>query len=256
MNSKRWLFPCLFRVFVIQISVNTQGSVKVAQAVPQHLLQDWERDSQLTEVDHTYSLLYKSRYIYNTSVPRHVVRIAQALALKLPVFAYFSTLGHRLAYLPFQVRVPMASHPRRTPLILSLPHPHTHTLSLSLSYTHSIRSLFPSLVTPHCPWTATACISLANGSLDTRRPTTRPRALCVFVSMHRYSSSTHSMPISPLSFEAVKPLRCRQSLGHVAPLSLRRPSFAILASVLLLSYLRIPCHSSRHLVPYGLGSLS
>ncbi len=27
MNSKRWLFPCLFRVFMIQISVNTQGSV-------------------------------------------------------------------------------------------------------------------------------------------------------------------------------------------------------------------------------------
>src|SRR6266581_219014 len=41
---------------------------------------------------------------------------------------------------------------------------HTHTLSLSLSYTLSIRSLFPSLVTPHRPWTATACISLANGS--------------------------------------------------------------------------------------------
>src|SRR6266571_427355 len=137
MNSKRWLFPCLFRVFVIQISVNTQGSVKVAQAVPQHLSQDWERDSQLTKVDHTYSLLYKSRYVYNTSVPRHVVRIAWALALKLPVFAYFGTLGHRLAYLPFRVWVPMASHPRCTPLILSLPHPHTHTLSLFLSLTHS-----------------------------------------------------------------------------------------------------------------------
>src|SRR6266702_1717184 len=27
MNSKRWLFPCLFRVFMIQISINTQGSV-------------------------------------------------------------------------------------------------------------------------------------------------------------------------------------------------------------------------------------
>src|SRR6266702_8225108 len=27
MNSKRWLFPCLFRVFMIQISVNTQGLV-------------------------------------------------------------------------------------------------------------------------------------------------------------------------------------------------------------------------------------
>src|SRR6266581_3760240 len=27
MNSKRWLFPCLFRVFMIWISVNTQGSV-------------------------------------------------------------------------------------------------------------------------------------------------------------------------------------------------------------------------------------
>src|SRR6266568_8939199 len=27
MNSKRWLFPCLFRVFMIQISMNTQGSV-------------------------------------------------------------------------------------------------------------------------------------------------------------------------------------------------------------------------------------
>ncbi len=27
MNSKRWLFPCLFRVFMIRISVNTQGSV-------------------------------------------------------------------------------------------------------------------------------------------------------------------------------------------------------------------------------------
>src|SRR6266581_5628487 len=27
MNSKRWLFPCLFRVFMIWISMNTQGSV-------------------------------------------------------------------------------------------------------------------------------------------------------------------------------------------------------------------------------------
>src|SRR6266702_1910252 len=27
MNSKRWLFPCLSRVFMIQISVNTQGLV-------------------------------------------------------------------------------------------------------------------------------------------------------------------------------------------------------------------------------------
>src|SRR6266568_9289740 len=27
MNSKRWLFPCLFRVFMIQISMNTQESV-------------------------------------------------------------------------------------------------------------------------------------------------------------------------------------------------------------------------------------
>src|SRR6266702_4616015 len=27
MNSKRWLFPCLFRVFMIQISVNKQESV-------------------------------------------------------------------------------------------------------------------------------------------------------------------------------------------------------------------------------------
>src|SRR6266702_8040315 len=27
MNSKRWLFPCLFWVFMIQISVNTQESV-------------------------------------------------------------------------------------------------------------------------------------------------------------------------------------------------------------------------------------
>src|SRR6266571_1487937 len=27
MNSKRWLFLCLFRVFMIQISMNTQGSV-------------------------------------------------------------------------------------------------------------------------------------------------------------------------------------------------------------------------------------
>ncbi len=40
----------------------------VAQVVLQHLSQDWERDSQLTEVDHAYSLLYKSRYVYNTSV--------------------------------------------------------------------------------------------------------------------------------------------------------------------------------------------
>ncbi len=27
MNSKRWLFPCLFGVFMVQISVNTQESV-------------------------------------------------------------------------------------------------------------------------------------------------------------------------------------------------------------------------------------
>src|SRR6266702_1752581 len=145
MNSKRRLFPDLFREFELHTSVNTQGSVKVAQAVPQHLSQDWERDSQLTEVDHTYSLLYKSRYVYNTSVPRHVVRIARALALKLPVFAYFGTLGHRLAYLPFRVRVPMTSHPRRMALILSLPHPHTHTLSLSFSLLHTLHSLIISL---------------------------------------------------------------------------------------------------------------
>jgi len=133
---------------------------------------------------------------------------------------------------------------------------HTHSLSLSLSYTLSIRSLFPSLVALHHPWTATACISLANGSWILVDPPRVPAPCAVFVSMRRYSSSTHSTPISPLSFEAVKPLRRRLSLGHVAPLSLRAPSVAISASVLLLSYLRIPRHSSRHLVPYGLGSLS
>src|SRR6266702_3415704 len=253
MNSKRWLFPCLFRVFVIQISVNTQGPVKVAQAVPQHLSQDWERDSQLTEVDHAYSLLYKSRYVYNTSVPHHVVRIARALARNCP-FSHISALSgiawltcHFGSGFPWR-RTHVAHHQFYRFLI------HTHTLSLS--YPLSLRSLFPSLVALHHPWTATACISLANGSWILVDPPRVPAPCAVFVSMRRYSSSTHSTPISPLSFEAVKPLRRRLSLGHVAPLSLRAPSVAISASVLLLSYLRIPRHSSRHLVPYGLGSLS
>src|SRR6266702_4014591 len=257
MNSKRRLFPDLFREFELHTSVNTQGSVKVAQAVPQHLSQDWERDSQLTKVDHAYSLLYKSRYVYNTSVPHHVVRIARALALKLPVSTYFGTLGRCLAYLPFRVRVPTASHPRRTPSILSLPHPHTlsHTLFLSLTHT-PFAHYFP--LSSHCiayglPPLVLALQTAPRIIVD---PPRVPVPCAIFVSMHRYSSSTHSTPISPLSFEAVKPLHPRRSLGHVTPFSLRALSFAISASVLLLSYLHIPRHSSRHLVPYGLGSLS
>ncbi len=174
-----------------------------------------------------------------------------------PIFAYFGTLGHRLAYLPFRVRVPMASHPRRTPLILSLPHPHTHTLSLFLSLTHSpFARYFPlsSHRIAHGPPPLVLASQTAPRILVD--PPHVPAPCAVFVSMRRYSSSTHSTPISPLSFEAVKPLRRRRSLGHVAPLSLRGPSFAISASVLLLSYLHIPRHSSCHLVPYGLGSLS
>src|SRR6266571_8862971 len=152
-NSKRWLFPCLFRVFMIQISVNTQGSVNgrsSGSAAPiANLLQDWEHDSQLTEVDHAYSLLYKSRYVYNTSVLHYVVRIAWALALELPVSAYFSTLSHCLAYLPFQVRVPTSSHPHCTPSILSLLHPHTHSHTPFLSLTHTpFACYFPLL--SHC----------------------------------------------------------------------------------------------------------
>ncbi len=246
---------------MIQISVNTQGSVNgrsSGSAAPiANLLQDWEHDSQLTKVDHAYSLLYKSRYVYNTSVPHHVVRIAWALALELPVSAYFSTLRHCLAYLPFQVRVPTASHPHCTPSILSLPHPHTHSHTLFLSLTHTpFACYFPLL--SHC---------IAHGlPLLVLALQTAPRIIvdlpcvpvpcAIFVSMHHYSSSTHSMPISPLSFEAVKLLCPRRSLGHITPLSLHVPSFAISASVLLLSYLHIPCHLSHHLVPYGLGSLS
>src|SRR6266702_4432617 len=183
--------------------------------------------------------------------------MAWALALKLPIFTYFGTLGHRLAYLPFWVRVPMASHPRCTPLILSLPHPHTHSLSLFLSLTHSrFARYFPlsSHRIAHGPPPLVLTSQTAPRILVD--PPYVPAPCAIFVSMRRYSSSTHSTPISPLSFEAVKPLRCRRSLGHVAPLSLRRPSFAISASVLLLSYLHIPRHSSRHLVPYSLGSLS
>ncbi len=213
---------------MIQISVNTQGSVKVAQVVPQHLSQDWECNSQLTKVNHAYSLLYKSRYIYNTSVPCHVVRIAWALALKLPIFTYFGTLRHCLAYLPFQVQVPMASHPHCTPLILSLPYPHTHTLSLFLSLTHSpFTHYFPLL--SHCIAHGPPPLVLASQMaprilID---PPRVPVPCAVFVSMYCYSSSTHLTPISPLSFEAVKPLHRHRSLGHVAPLSLHALSFAI-----------------------------
>ena len=192
-----------------------------------------------------------------TSVPHHVVRIAQALAPELPVSTYFGTLGHCLAYLPFRVRVPMASHPCHTSSILSLPHPHTLSHTLFLSLTHSPFAHYFPLLSHHIAHGLPPLIlALQTAPRIIIDPPHILMPCAIFVSMHCYSSSTHSMPISPLSFEAVKPLRPHQSLGHVTPLSLRVLSFAISASVLLLSYLHIPCHSSCHLVPYSLGSLS
>src|SRR6266702_5042860 len=83
----------------------------------------------------------------------------------------------------------------------------THTLSLSFSLTHSpFARYFPlsSHRIAHGPPPLVLASQTAPRILVD--PPHVPAPCAVFVSMRRYSSSTHSTPISPLSFEAVKPL--------------------------------------------------